>query len=104
MKKIIFVALALLITGTTFAEKKCCKDKASCSKEASSSTKACCKKGEAKTASADADAKTEATGSYSGASVSSTPKACCKDGHKATCNKQAASTQQTGVKPANNTK
>jgi hypothetical protein len=103
MKKIIFVALALLITGTTFAEKKCCKDKASCSKEASSSTKACCKKGDAKTASADADAKSDATGA-TGATAASAPKACCKDGHKASCHKDAAATQQTGVKPANNTK
>jgi hypothetical protein len=39
MKKILFVALALLVTGTMYADKKCCKDAAKCNKE--TAAKAC---------------------------------------------------------------
>ncbi|MEN9339712.1 MAG: hypothetical protein RIQ62_1024 [Bacteroidota bacterium] len=32
MKKVLFLALGLLVAGTMYADKKCCKDKSSCSK------------------------------------------------------------------------
>ncbi|MCC7030134.1 MAG: hypothetical protein IT257_07510, partial [Chitinophagaceae bacterium] len=35
MKKIVILALALFVSGTMFADKKCCKDKKSCKKECS---------------------------------------------------------------------
>ena len=38
MKKILFLSLALLVTGTMYADKKCCKDKSTCSH---SEAKAC---------------------------------------------------------------
>ncbi|MBL7772308.1 MAG: hypothetical protein JNM95_05590 [Chitinophagaceae bacterium] len=61
MKKVLFLSLAMLVAGVSFADKKCCKDKkgAGCSKEAKASchkdgqkeekaeaaaTPACCKK------------------------------------------------------------
>jgi hypothetical protein len=59
MKKIVLVALTLFIAGTTFADKKCCKDKESCSHKTEAKAcskgaegKSCCQKkgGEAKAA------------------------------------------------------
>ena len=77
MKKILFIALALIVTGTAFADKKCCKDKASCKKEASS--KSC-----------SHDAKAEGTAAVNAAPAEETH-ACCKKsaaaGGKACCAK-----------------
>lgn len=53
MKKVLFLSLALLVAGASFADKKCCKDKqkGSCSKEAKA-----CSKDEAKSCSKTAKA------------------------------------------------
>lgn len=85
MKKILFVALALLVTGTMYADKKCCKDKAKCDKEAAAKTcshdeangKACCKKG---TAAVGSEAKTEDMATCCKKSVAGGGKACCSKG------------------------
>jgi hypothetical protein len=75
MKKVLFIALTLLVTGTTYAQKPCCKNKSTCNKEAASTAKegkevagemhACCKKniaeGKAACCSKTAATKVEAT-------------------------------------------
>lgn len=77
MKKVLFLSLAMLVAGASFADKKCCKDKkeGSCSKEA----KACCKKDGAK---AEA-AKDEATAELPACckkNMAQGKAACCKKG------------------------
>ena len=96
MKKVILLSLSLFIAGTMFADKKCCKDKASCSKKEAKAScskdekKACCKKSsEGSTVSADMAATSEAH-------------ACCKkkiaEGGKACC--AAKTTATTAPKAA----
>ncbi len=101
MKKILFLSLALFVAGTSFAEKKCCKDKeacqhkteaSSCSKDAAAH-KGCCKKD-----GAHADATTPATSvDADGNKTTAAPKACCKkDGaQKACCKKDGAKAETT---------
>jgi hypothetical protein len=83
MKKIVFLALALLVTGTMYADKKCCKDKSSCSKSASA--KSCSKDGASATVmSADMQAAADAEGkSSSSCSKKTAGKACCSKGGSA---------------------
>lgn len=81
MKKILIVALALLVSGTMYADKKCCKDKASCSKKEAS-----CAGKEAKAcdhASAKDGAKAEASHAGCSHAAASSGKACCAKGTKA---------------------
>lgn len=80
MKKVLFLSLALLVAGATFADKKCCKDKkeGSCSKEA----KASCNK----------------DGQKEGDHASTEMHACCKksvaQGKPACCAKKADEAQE----------
>ena len=81
MKKILFVALALLVTGTMYADKKCCKDAAKCNKK--TAAKACSHD--------QAGAKT--AGGTNEAAAPAEMHACCKKsvaaGAKACCAKGA---------------
>lgn len=109
MKKILLVALALLITGTMFADKKCCKDKANCKKETAAKScshdeakggKACCKKG---TASAEG-ATTSDAAVVATADAPQEMHACCKKavagGGKACCAKGGAHAEAPKQAPA----
>jgi hypothetical protein len=83
---------SLLVTGTMYADKKCCKDKASCKKEATATKgcsqdgatagKSCCKKGTA--AVAPAASEDMAMAPCCKKSIAAGGKACCaKDAHVA---------------------
>ena len=86
MKKVLFLALGLMISTTMFADKKCCKDKKGSKKEC------CAKKAEAKV-------NEDGTTSVSGAKMASGEMhACCKkriSEGKAACCAQTSSTQST---------
>lgn len=100
MKKILFLALALFVAGTSFAEKKCCKDKEACQHKTEASScnkdagahKGCCKKD-----GAQANATTPTTSADADGNKAAAPKACCKkDGaQKACCKKDGAKAETT---------
>jgi hypothetical protein len=94
MKKVLLLSLSLFVAGTMFADKKCCKDKESCKKEAKSCSKdekkPCCKKGTEASV-------TAATEVAAPAAPVAEMHACCKKsvaaGGKACCAAKAAQTQ-----------
>lgn len=101
MKKILLVALTLFVAGTMYADKKCCKDKASCSK---SETKACSKTAEGKTCGSHKDMAKETVNADG--TVVTTP-SCSKTAGGKTCCKNKAQTSASvapvqDAKPASN--
>ncbi|HMT36586.1 MAG: hypothetical protein IPF62_10605 [Bacteroidetes bacterium] len=94
MKKVLFLALALFITGTSFADKKCCKDKNGSKKECSAN----------KTSTTGVDpANADGTVSSKTTSTSQMP-ACCKSNishGKSACCAKTSSTSTTS--PASST-
>ncbi len=89
MKKILFLSLALLVTGTMYADKKCCKDKSTCSH---SEAKAC-NHGEAKAEVNDDGTPKEAHAGCAHAKASGA-KACCAKGGHHEAGEKAAPAQQ----------
>ena len=83
MKKILLVALTLLVTGTMYADKKCCKDPSKCKKEASakgcSHDQAAAKSAAGSDATADAAAPAEMHACCK-KSVAAGGKPCCVKG------------------------
>lgn len=97
MKKIVLVALTLFVAGTMYADKKCCKDKASCSK---SETKACSKTAEGKSCGSHKDMAKETVNADG--TVVATP-SCSKTAGGKSCCKNKAQTSAS-VAPAQDAK
>jgi hypothetical protein len=104
MKKIVLVALTLFVAGTMYADKKCCKDKASCANKTETKAcskdapggKSCCKKGGETHAAVNADGTVAATATgTSHCAKGTTGKSCCQNKNVSVAPAQDAKPAQT---------